>query len=212
MFAPVSISITGASNSGKVSPLITAGLAELRGNQADPESTLRRIDEVRFNGLEYEQLFVVDKDGFVLKGYDGGKHSVGFPLDEAAKWKDYTVTHRHPSEYGGTFSFADIHCMVEYGWREHEASAKEGRYKMGRTNKADGSGLVRQLKADAGNIERDMRRIAQSISEKEYQSHKEFIYENRKQQLKVLENWYEQNLPKYGFAYKFTPREEYTND
>lgn len=94
LFLAVSIDLTGIYNvRGPVSPLITAGLTELRGNEADPESTLRRIDTMRFNHLSHEQLFVVDKDGFVLKGYDGTKHSVSFPLDEAAKWKDCVVTH-----------------------------------------------------------------------------------------------------------------------
>lgn len=57
-----------------------------------------------------------------------------------------------------------------------------------------------------------MRAVAQGLSVKKYKNRDAFIYENRKQQLRVLENWYKNNLPTYGFCYQFTPREEYEND
>ena len=210
-FAPVSIHLSWGEKTGKVSPLITAGLMELRGNEADPESTLRRIDDVRFNNLDHEQLFVVDRDGFVLCGYDGGEHSVAFPPEKAVEWKDCIVTHRHPSSFGGTFSPADISCIATFGWSELEASANEGRYKIKRTSKnADGAGLVRRLQSGLPKIQQQMREIAISMSTgKKYMSHDQFIYENRKKQLAVLDAWYAENLPKYGFTYKFTSREEY---
>lgn len=208
LFPAVSISLTGESR-GHVSPLITAGLMELRGNEADPESTLRRIDELRFNNLEHEQLFVVDKEGFVLEGYDGKHSSVAFPTQRALEWKDHIVTHRHPGELGGTFSFADLYNFATFGWSEQEASANEGRYNMRRTKNADGEGLIRQLKRDIGILQEKMREAAARVAEKQFTSRREYAYESRKQQLKVLEDWYGKALPQHGFTYTFTPRKEY---
>lgn len=209
---PAHANLTGIVN-GKISPLITAGLAELRGNEADPESTLRRIDNVRFNKLGHEQLFVVDREGFVITGYDGGRSSVSFPVEKAAEWKDHIVTHRHPGSFGGTFSTQDIGCAVTYGWSEVEASTNEGRYNLKRTRDAKGVELLQKLQKEMPSIRNKMTEISNDIAKRRSQmTPKEYAYENRKRQLKVLDDWYSDNLPKHGYIYTFTPREEQGND
>lgn len=152
-FSAITIDITGQYNSrSDISPLITAGLMELRGNEADSESTLKRIDKIKFRGVDHEQLYVVDGDGFVPKGYDGTADSVAFDTTIALEWVSMAITHRHSSDFGGTFSIPDINCVAVYGWGTIEANAEEGRYQMTASSRADGSGLIAQISQDLPRI------------------------------------------------------------
>ena len=207
-FGSVAISLLSGESMGDVSPIITAGLMELRGSSADPESTLQNIDRVRFNKLKHEQLFVVDNDGFVLKGYGGEKHSVAFDVESALQWRGLTVTHRHPSEYGGTFSMADVVNTVKYGFGRHEASANEGRYVMRPTKSANGAGLVEALQKATPGIERQMSKVGKEIESKKFPSKKAYLVANRKAQLEIVHTWYKLNTPKYGYEYEFKERTE----
>lgn len=205
-FGPVTLDLMGAPGRGEVSPIITAGLTELRGNEADVEGTLQNIDRVRFNDLNHEQLFVVDSQGFVLKGYDGDKGSVSFDVSSAETWTGLTVTHRHPDEFGGTFSVPDITNMIRFNWGCHEASTNEGRYIMKPTRKADGPGLLKALKAALPGIERRMKLVGKGLENQHFHSKKEYITANRKAQLEVIHNWYKINFPQYGYIYEFKER------
>ena len=114
-FGPVTLDLMGAPSRGEVSPIITAGLTELQGNEADVEGTLQTSTVCAFNDLNHEQLFVVDSQGFVLKkGFDGDKGKVSFDVSSAETWTGLTVTHRHPDEFGGTFSVPDITNMIRF--------------------------------------------------------------------------------------------------
>lgn len=211
-FPVLLLDITGNRNKiGVVSPLITAGLMELRGNEADPESTLQNIDRVRFNGLEHEQLFVVDQEGFVIKGYDGTENSVAFDTESARQWKGLTVTHRHPGEDGGTFSIPDICNVAKYNWGVHEASAREGRYRIEATHKADSEALASAIAQGLPKVQGEMKAEAERMAKalkKDHISEKDYERESYKAQLGVLERWYEEILPKAGYQYKFIPRKE----
>lgn len=209
-FGTVTLDLMGSPSRGEVSPIITAGLMELRGNEADTESTLQNIDRVRFNNLDHEQLFVVDNEGFVLKGYDGDKGSVAFDVESARTWAGLTVTHRHPGEFGGTFSIPDIKNAITFRYGNHEASANEGRYSMKPTKEADGTALLQALTKALPGIQRCMQEVGKELGTQRFKNKKEYMTANRKAQLEVVHNWYKINLPRYGYTYEF--KERLTNE
>lgn len=105
-----------------------AGLTPMRGNKVDGAATLASVEK-RTEGLDHEQLYVVDGQGFVVAATDGDKGSVPITARTARNLKGNVMTHNHPRDNaevnGGTFSYADINCL-SLGMSELRASAREG--------------------------------------------------------------------------------------
>lgn len=117
------------------------------------------------------------------------------------------VTHNHPSEYGGTFSDADI-SFLSLGMKELRASAKEGTYSIKAKKNANPHGLMKAYLRSAPRMQDAMREIALEMARKKYTSKKAYEKANRKAQLEVIHNWYQRNVKRYGFEYNFYPRED----
>ena len=109
--------------------------------------------EGRIRRLKHEELFAVNQRGEIIAAYKGRSTSVSFPVSLLEE-EGITVTHGHPKgyeEFGGTFSFADIHNMLESKWQEHRATASgqgEMNYIMRRTKQADPQGLRNRINKD----------------------------------------------------------------
>lgn len=85
------------------------------------ESSIRRN--------KYESAIVIGKNGNILLNKNGGKRSVSFTKEEAAKLKDAVFTHNHPSalrasgimRIGNSFSADDLVTAVKTDVKEMRA-------------------------------------------------------------------------------------------
>lgn len=103
----------GGSNSGSPSKkLLNSAFNHAEGNKNSVAIAANYI-ETKIKGNNYETGVIIDKQGFVVAVYKGGKASVDFGAD-ISKIKGNIVTHNHPS---GTliFSRADIRTTAKQG-------------------------------------------------------------------------------------------------
>lgn len=177
--------------------------------------TLEQIER-RLRNLEHEELFVFDKDGKIIEAYRGNKNSVCF-RGEVIDYQDATVTHGHPkaaANFGGTFSFADMKNMLKSKWAEHRATASgqgEMNYILRKTGNANPQGFYNQ-------INRDYTRLKETMSDtwdisyhgavKEGKSTKIARHEARQKTVGVLNKYYKETAPKFGYEY-ITRKTEY---
>lgn len=100
-----------------------------------------------------EVLLAYDENGKLQAAYQGNKQSVAFPADLMTK-KGWTVTHGHPkgdANFGGTFSFADVHNFNRSQWSEHRATASgkgEMNYILRANAKSNKKGFDQRLSRD----------------------------------------------------------------
>ena len=170
--------------------------------------TLERTED-RLRNLNHEEMFVFDENNQLIAAYKGYATSVSFPHELLAR-EGITVTHGHPrgqSDFGGTFSWADINNMLDSNWAEHRATASgrgEMNYIMRRTAKADPHGLRNQ-------INRDFLRIDAKWQDVYNQAYRDAIKNGvgklqaahiaRQKGVGVLNAYYKRVFPKYGFEY-----------
>ena len=171
--------------------------------------TLQQIEN-RIRRLEHEELFVLDKDGTVLAAYKGNSNSVAFSHSELFR-DGATVTHGHPKGaegYGATFSPQDVLNMAASNWAEHRAAASgknELNYIIRRNasnTEKKSSDLYARVKKDMPGLEAEMRHQAQRASKKLSATGRRQIYTG------VLDRYYSEVLPEYGFDY-ITRKEGY---
>lgn len=175
---------------------------------------LERI-EARIRKLSHEQLYAFDQDGKILAAYRGNATSVCFPAS-LLKAKGITVTHGHPkgyAEFGGTFSFADIDNMLKSEWQEHRAAASgqgEMNYIMRRTAKADPPALRERINRDYPDLIGRAKEAYKEAYDRELKLHgeKQARHVARQKQVGVLNAYYKEIFPQYGFEY-ITRKKEY---
>lgn len=164
--------------------------------------TLQQIED-RIRKLGHEELFVLDADGTVLAAYKGNRNSVAFSRSELFR-DGATVTHGHPKGaegYGATFSPQDVLNMAASNWAEHRAAASgknELNYIIRRNasnTEKKSSDLYARVKKDMPSLEAEMRRQAQSAGKKLSATGRRQIYTG------VLDRYYSEVLPEYGFDY-----------
>lgn len=172
--------------------------------------------ESRLRALNHEELFAFDKNGKIIAGYKGDKESVSFPKS-LLETKDIVVTHGHPkgaSDFGGTFSFADMRNMLRSNWSEHRATASgqgEMNYILRRTAKANPSGFYNQLNKDYNKLKGQMSSAWDNsfkATKKSGLSLEQRIHRARQESVGVLNAYYKKTAEKYGFEY-ITRKKQY---
>lgn len=198
---------TGYGN-GPIQELPVAGMTPMdRGSRfTNAEKTLQYLETKKLSEHR-EQLQVLDAYGYVTRAFQGDEHSVAVDAETREYMRGKIVTHNHPSEYGGTFSDADIRCLT-MGMKELRASAKEGTYSMKAERNANPNGFSEAYARSANKLQEQMYQIAVAVARKYHRSREDFERENRKEQLQVLHNWYQKHAKQYGYTYLFVPREE----
>ncbi len=173
--------------------------------------------EGRLRNLGHEELFVFDENDKLIAAYKGDKDSVGFPMDLLSQ-DGLTVTHGHPkgdSDFGGTFSWADINNMLDSNWKEHRATASgqgEMNYIMRRTDKADSKGLRNQINKDFPKIDAKWQKVyrdAYNTEVKKGTPKEQARHIARQKGVGVLNAYYKRTFPKFGFDY-ITRKKGYT--
>lgn len=164
--------------------------------------------EGRIRNLAHEELFAIDREGKIIAAYKGGATSVAIPRN-LLKEEGITVTHGHPKgyqEYGGTFSFADVSNMLNSKWQEHRATASgqgEMNYIMRRTENSDPEGLRNRINRDYPDLKRQEREAYKEtyLREKEARGKKQASHAARQAQVGVLNAYYKETFPQYGYEY-----------
>lgn len=160
--------------------------------------------DMKNNKVEYGYL--INKDGKVVAGAKGNKHSVGITYDGSQE--GMTVTHNHPSNYGGTFSGADISHLTEAKLKQIRAVAKEETYKMTATKNANPTGLNKALAKDINRLNIQASKNSLKVKRKNLTA-KQYKTAQRKAYVDTIDSWYKKNASKYGYKYTFTPNKDY---
>lgn len=196
------MSSEGGSQRGTVKPLDASEFKDY---------SLEQV-ESRIRGLAHEELFILDENDKVIAAYKGNATSVAFPASYLAE-KGLTVTHGHPKgaeEFGGTFSFADVKNMIASNWKEHRATASgqgEMNYIMRRTSKAtpkNTSRLGRKLRNEEGKVMNNMADAYNKTYKSAIASGKsksQAMHMARQTAVGVIDKYWSDTLPKYGFTY-----------
>lgn len=194
------------SKGGKLQPVNVAGMTKgVNGGSlryVSTQETLRQYEASKLNKPN-EQMAILDDNGFIVKAYEGDKHSVAYIPEETI---GKVVTHNHPNKYGGTFSDADVAGFLEYGQKEIRASAKEGTYSLRETKK--GSGQKDALNKAYAKAQPLLAKKAESALEKVKNAGGSRTAQ-RKAYVDVYHNWYKNNFGKYGYTYTFTKNKDY---
>lgn len=160
--------------------------------------------DMKNNKVEYGYL--INKDGKVVAGARGNKHGVGIAYDGSQE--GMTLTHNHPSNYGGTFSGADISHLTEAKLKQIRAVAKEGTYKMTATKNANPTGLNKALAKDINRLNAQAQKNSLKVK-KSNLTKKQYNTTRRKAYVDTIDSWYKKNAGKYGYKYTFTPNKDY---
>lgn len=158
--------------------------------------------EKRINGLDHEQMVVVDRYGYVVAVVDGGEHSVGL-TDKARKAikEGGIATHNHPN--GGTLSRQDVISAGNIGLTEIRATSKRFKtnYSLKATNKANGKGIAKQMKKDKKKIDEQWDEKIQKINKRKYQNEENYLHAVYSAYNDVMGEWFDKNAKKYGYVY-----------
>ena len=191
---------------GNLQPLNVAGMTKgVNGGSlryVNTQETLRQYEASKLNKPN-EQMAILDENGFIVKAYEGDKHSVAYIPEETT---GKVVTHNHPDTYGGTFSDADIAGFLEFKQKEIRASAKEGTYSLKETKK--GSGQKDALNKAYGKAQPGLAKKAESELMKVKNAGGSKTAQ-RKAYVDVYHNWYKNNFSKYGYTYTFIKNKGY---
>lgn len=200
------LSQEGGSSGGTANPIDISKLGD---------TTLEAI-ESRIRGLKHEELYVFDENDKLVEGYKGNSTSVAFPTDLLSR-EGITVTHGHPKgmeEFGGTFSFADVNNMLNSKWAEHRATASgqgEMNYIMRATAKANPNGLRNRINKDFVKLKTDIAkeyRDTYANATKDGKTKAQARHMARQKAVGVLNRYYKDTMPKYGYEY-ITRKEQY---
>lgn len=164
--------------------------------------TLQEIEN-RIRNLGHEELFVVDKDGSILAAYKGNANSVAFYRPELLR-DGVTVTHGHPSGaegYGATFSIQDVINMATSNWAEHRVAAS-GKNELNYIIRRNASNTEKKSSQLYERIQKD-KTILQSKMQREQIRAGKNISASAKRQMYtgVLDRYWKEILPQYGFDY-----------
>ena len=191
---------------GKVNPVNVAGMTKgVNGGSlrnVSTEETLRQYEASKLN-MKKEQMAILDENGFIVKAYNGDAHSVAF---EPQYTVGRVVTHNHPSDYGGTFSDADVGNFLKFNQKEIRASAKEGTYSLKETRK--GSGNAKALDTAYAKAQPSLlKKASEAVNAVASKGGSKTA--QRKAYVDVYHNWYKNNFSKYGYTYSFKANKGY---
>lgn len=161
------------------------------GNQVSAGSTIASAEE-KIRGNKYETGILVDKEGFVVAAYRGGRSSVDFGDTPASSFKGATITHNHP---GGTafFSVGDISTSAFYA--ENGGMLKSIRA----ATKDNGTAVLTATKTNA-----NWNRMATAYYNASKSLMGDFL-RGKDSSISgansVYQNWFRKNAPKYGFTF-----------
>jgi len=91
------------------------------------ENTIQKHED-KIKARKTEKAYVFDKEGNVILEKAGGKHSIGFTDEEAAKFENAIFIHNHPG--GAPFSLTDIETACKNNINEMRAVGEKGTYVM----------------------------------------------------------------------------------
>ncbi len=190
----------------------------------EEKGTVKEIDLGQFGSLtetentirsrKKEVLVVFDKSGRAIKAYQGGTHSVAFPVAEAEKWKGLTVTHNHPKGwegFGGTFSWADMSNATVFEFGSHRAvgcGQGEKNYVLQAGKDAKPMAFNRRIASDIPWLEEKMKEEVRNVKEqyksgsKEYKNYGHAIHVARQKSVGVLNSYYRETAEQYGYIYR----------
>lgn len=190
----------------------------------DAKGTVEEIPVDKFGTLEQtenllrnrkrEVLVVFNQKGEAVKAYQGDKHSVPFPVEEAEKWKGYTVTHNHPKGiegFGGTFSFADMRNITVYEFGSLRAVAGgqgEFNYILRAGPHTRPMEFNRRIAADIPWLRQQMRQEVLKVKEdyikqdNKFKNYGHFIHIARQKSVGMLNSYYRKTAEQYGYTYR----------
>ena len=191
----------GGGRGGTIHELPLAGTTGwYDGNKVSVDSTLNHWEGKNRN-IGHEELLIIGDDGFPVAAYKGNAHSVAFDGDKST---GKTVTHIHPSGYGGTFSEADIYNFNAFKQKEIRAAAKEGTYSLKATKTANWDGLNKAYAKAQGSLATKASEASAKVKAQGGSSTAQ-----RKAYVDTYHNWYKSNFKKYGYEYSFTANSSY---
>ncbi len=179
-------------------------VSSMSGYPVKIKSEFEKFLDMKNKPVEYGYL--IDKNGKVVAGAKGGRHSVGIAYN--GNQEGMTVTHNHPSNYGGSFSGADISHLTTAKLKSIRAVAKEGTYKMVATSKANPMELNRALAKDINRLNSQASKNKKSVK-RGNMSIKQYKTARRKAYVDTIDSWYRQNASKYGYKYTFEANKDY---
>lgn len=149
---------------------LSSEAGEIKPISVEPFKNLEQTEEL-IRRRKKEILVVFDKTGQAVKAYEGERHWVAFPVEEAIKWKEFTVTHNHPGGvhmegFGGTFSFMDMRNATVYEFCSHRAVAAgqgERNYILRAEPDARPKELNRRIAADIPALRERMRKETENV-------------------------------------------------
>ena len=162
------------SQDAEIQELNVEGMTPMhRGSRfTNAEKTLDYLERKKLQETR-EQVQVLDDYGYVTRAFQGDEHSCAVDDKTQQYARGKIVTHNHPSEYGGTFSDADI-SFLSLGMKELRASAKEGTYSIKAKKNANPHGLMKAYLRSAPRMQDAMREIALEMARKKYTSKKAY--------------------------------------
>lgn len=164
--------------------------------------TLQQIED-RIRNLNHEELFVIGKDGSIIAAYKGIENSVAFYQSELLR-DGATVTHGHPKiaeGYGATFSARDVLNMAASNWSEHRAAAS-GKNEMNYIIRRNPSNTEKKSRALYNQVLKDMPALDAKMDELAKNAGKNVSAASKRQiYTGVLDRYWSETLPKYGFDY-----------
>lgn len=191
---------------------------------SESHGAVKEISTDRFKTLEQtenmlrnrsrEVLVVFDDTGQAVKAYQGNRTSVAFPVEEAKKWKGYTVTHNHPKGiegFGGTFSFEDMSNATVFEFKSHRAVAAgqgEHNYILRAGPDARPMDLNRRIASDIGRLRSAMREEAFQVREEyrldksKYNNYGHMLHIARQKSVGLLNSYYREVAERYGYTYR----------
>ena len=115
--------------------------------------------------------------------------------------KELTITHNHPnSKWGGTFSPADIKSLANnpsVGSVRAVGRKSEGTYVVKATENANYKGLSKRIAKDEPTLRKQLKAKHDSVKI----IHGTNSKRTRQEAVGVVDKYYKEILPKYGFTY-----------
>jgi SPP1 gp7 family putative phage head morphogenesis protein len=106
----------------------------IKPDKTEPKTDPAKVENIiqkhedKIKARKTEKAFVFDKDGNIILEKAGGKHSIGFTDEEAAKFENAIFIHNHPG--GAPFSAVDIETACKNRLNEIRAVGEKGTYIM----------------------------------------------------------------------------------
>lgn len=157
--------------------------------------------------LDKEVIVGFDAKGKPISAYAGKEKFVKYPSSEGRKWKDGTVTHNHPDDFGGTFSVMDLKNFCKFKFREMRVVANEGVYRIIAEKNIRYDDFYKALCKDEAGLQREMNKIALQVQENydnrkgEKMSKRELEAYKRQKFCGVLEKYYRKYSKVFNYLY-----------